>query len=105
MAAFPPTIPPLPSGITAWPANLLVVHDSLSDLYQHALQSWHQEDADPLRLNCHLGTIEDNVMQLLLAIEGDPIGIRLPEWLAQTTELFAELHLAITCYRDSVRNR
>jgi len=105
MATFPPTIPPLPSGVTAWPANLLVVHDSLSDLYQHALQSWHQEDADPLRLNCHLGTIEGNVMELLLAVEGDPIGIRLPEWLAQTTELFAKLHLAITCYRDSVWNR
>lgn len=104
MAALPPTIPPLPSGITAWPANLLVVHDSLSDFYQHALQVWHQEDADPLRLNCHLGTIEGNVMQLLLAIEGDPIGIRLLEWLVRTTELFAELHLAITCYRDNVRN-
>ena len=104
MAALPPTIPPLPSGITAWPANLLVIHDSLSGFYQHALQVWHQEDADPLHLNCHLGTIEGNVMQLLLAIEGDPIGIRLLEWLVWTTELFAELHLAITCYRDNVRN-
>lgn len=106
MAAFPPIIPPLPeSGVIPWPANLLVIHDTLSNSYQHALQAWRQEDADPLRLNCHLGTIEGDAMQLLLAIESDPIGIRLSEWPVQTTEIFANLHLVITRYRDSLRNR
>ena len=105
MAVFPCTIPALPSGAMTWPANLLVAHDSLSGLYQHALQVWNQEDADPLRLDFHLGSLEGDAMQLLGAIEGEPIGTRLLHWLAQTTELFGTLYLAIAGYRDSIRNR
>lgn len=105
MAAFPCTIPALPPSAMTWPANLLVAHDTLSDLYQHVLQAWNQEDADPLHLNFHLGSLEGNAMQLLGAIEGDPIGTRLSHWLPQTAKLFGKLYLAIAGYRDSIRNQ
>jgi len=105
MATFPCAIPPLPPSTTSWPANLLIAYDSLSDIYQHALQAWRQEDHDPLRLEFHLGSLQGNAMHLLGAIEVDSIGSNLVEWLTHVTELVGKLYVAIACYRDNIHNR
>ena len=103
--AFPCSIPELPPRVTPWPVNLLAVYDSLAEIYQHALRAWNQEDADPLRLNYHLGSLEGDATQLLLAIEEDPIGSELTEWLVQSAELVKRLYMSITSYRDNIQNR
>ncbi|KAI6158786.1 hypothetical protein EDD17DRAFT_1843524 [Pisolithus thermaeus] len=107
MATFPSTIPALPlaQGGMTWPANLLIIFDSLSDIYGHALHAWNQEDADPLRLNFHLAAIEGSALELLGAIEGDPISTWLSHWLVQTTKLFGKLHSAIASYWDNIQNK
>jgi len=97
MATFPCSIPQLPAGAILWPANLLV-HDSLSELYQHALRAWEQEDANPLRLEFHLSSLEGDTMHLLAAIEGDLISPELTVWLTCSAELIGQLYIAIASY-------
>ena len=104
MATLPCAIPPLPPNVTPWPANLLITYDTLSDIYQHALQLWRQEDHNPLCLEYHLGSLQGNAMHLLEAIEADPIGSDLTQWLTDTTELVGQLYVAITCYHDNICN-
>ena len=88
---FPLSIPKLPPRIALWPVNLLAVYNTLSEIYQHALRAWDQEDADPLRLSYHLSSLNGDAKQLLLAIEEDPIGSELIEWLLQSAELITWL--------------
>ena len=102
---FPPSIPALPLRVTPWPVNLLAAYDTLAEIYQHALRAWDQEDADPLRLNYHLGSLDNDGKQLLLAIEEDPIGSELAEWLIQSAELIVQLYVSITSYRDSIQKQ
>ena len=105
MATLPCAILPLPPNATLWPANLLITYDTLSDIYQHAMQLWRQEDHDPLHLEYHLGSLQGNAMHLLEAIEADLIGPDLTQWLTCTTELVGQLYVAIACYRDNICNR
>ena len=102
---FPPSIPELPPRVIPWPVNLLTTYDTLGEIYQRALRAWDGEDADPLRLNFHLGSLEGDATQLLLAIEDDPIGSELTEWLMQSAELMVRLYASITSYRDNIQNR
>ena len=101
---FPDTIPELPQA-WAWPVNLLAAYDALAEIYQHALRAWDQEDADPLHLNYHLGSLEGDATQLLGAIKEDPVGSKLTEWLVQTAELIERLHTSIVSYRDGIQNQ
>jgi len=77
----------------------------LSEIYQHALRVWEQGDADPLRLEFHLGSLEGDAMDLLGAIKSDLIGPELMEWLMSSAELVGQLYTAITSYRDSIQNQ
>jgi len=71
----------------------------------HPLQrAWEQEDADPLRLEFHLGSLEGDTTHLLEAIAGDPIGPELMEWLTCSAELIGQLYVAIASYRDNIWN-
>ena len=105
MVLFPPSIPTLPPRVTPWPVNLLAAYDTLAEIYQHALRAWDQEDADPLRLNYHLGSLDNDAKQLLMAIEKDPIGSELAEWLIQSAELIVQLYVSITSYRDGIQKQ
>ena len=89
----------------SWLVNLLAIYDSLAEIYQHMLCAWNQEDADPLRLNYHLGSLEGDVKQLLLEIEDDPIGSELTEWLVQSAKLVKRLYMSIMSYRDNIQNQ
>ena len=102
---FPPSIPELPARVISWPVNLLTAYDALDEIYRHALRAWDEEDADPLRLNFHLSSLEGDATQLLLAIEDDPICSELTEWLMQSAELIVRLYASITSYRDNIQNR
>ena len=102
---FPSSIPELPPRITSWPVNLLTAYNTLSEIYQHALRAWDQEDADPLCLNYHLGSLYGDAKQLLLAIEEDSIGSELTEWLLQSAELIVRLYVCITSYRNSIQKQ
>ena len=102
---FPPSIPALPPRVTPWPVNLLAAYDTLAEIYQHALRAWDQEDADPLCLNYHLGSLDNDAKQLLMAIEKDPIGSELAEWLIQSAELIVQLYVSITSYRDGIQKQ
>ena len=105
MVTFPCSIPHLPASAILWPANLLLAHNSLSEIYQHALRVWEQEDADSLQLEFHLCSLEGDAMDLLGAIKSDPIGPELTEWLTSLAELVGQLYAAITSYRDSIQNQ
>ncbi|KAL4064717.1 hypothetical protein V8B97DRAFT_2025994 [Scleroderma yunnanense] len=105
MATFLSVIPLLPPTATSWPANLLIAYNTLSDVYQHALQAWRQEDHDLLHLEYHLSLLQGNAMHLLEAIEVDPIGSTLVQWLTNTTELVGTLYITITHYCDNICNQ
>ena len=102
---FPCAIPPLPASAMLWPANLLIAYDTLSDIYQHALQAWRQEDHDPLHLEFHLGLLQGNTMHLLEAIEVGPSGSDLVQWLTRVTKLIGQLYIAVACYCNNIHNR
>ena len=78
---------------TVYPANFLTAHDTISDVYRHALQTSNHEDADPLRLMFHHDAINNVALPLLEAIGEDPTvtTLDLVGWLASATMALASL--------------
>lgn len=87
------------------PANFLLAHDTISNVYRHALRVSNQEDADPLQLIFHHDAIADVALPLLEAIENDPSGIELENWLVTAATALGSLSERLLSYRNSIQSR
>jgi hypothetical protein len=69
-------------------------HQSLGEIYRHAVQLANQEDLDPLRVVFHVDAVTSDAVPILVALEGsqDSDETPLPEpWLHAAAELLADL--------------
>jgi len=103
--SLPRVFPDLPYRNSPWPANVLAAYDKLSEIYRHALRISRQEDVDPLQLIFHLSAIDDDALPVLQAIQDDPIGMDLRQWLLDTTELFGRTFATLSSYHQTVQNK
>ena len=102
---LPQVFPDLPYRNSPWPANVLAAYDKLSEIYRHALRISRQEDVDPLQLIFHLSAIDDDALPVLQAIQDDPIGMDLRQWLLDMTELFGHTFSTLSSYHQTVQNK
>lgn len=103
---LPRTLPSLPSSPQAgWPPNLLLAHDALGDIYQHALRVLDQDQMDPIQVKFHLAAIEGDAVPLLLAVEHDYTSTDLEEWSVTAATQFKNLHLALSHYCENLQTQ
>ena len=90
-----------------YPATFLIAYDTLSQIYQYALQVSAQEDANPLQLAFHLDAITSGALPLLEAIEGDPAAtdLEIREWLVTITVALASIAKRLQDFHASLGNR
>ena len=102
----PPHFPPFPQH-TGYSANLLLAHDTISRIYQHALHISAQEDVDPLQLIFHYNAINNDAFPLLEAIAEDPVATEsdLGDWLIMATTALALVSKRLDNFRASLGNR
>ena len=102
----PPYFPYLPQD-TSYPANILVAHDTISEIYQHAIQILAHEDADPLRLSFHCDVITNDALPLLEAV-GEDLGVAgcsSRDWLVAATMALASVTARLQDYHVRLNNR
>lgn len=95
-------LPPLPRTTENLP-NILRAHDTLSDIYRHAVRLFNQEEADVLQLAFHLNAIRNDAVPLLQAIERSTSGLN--GWLTQVATQLGHLFRALSNYQDSIQNQ
>ena len=102
----PPTFPYLPQD-TSYPANVLTTRDTISEIYQCALQISACEDANLLQSSFHCDAIKSDALPLLEAIGEDPsiTDYSLRDWLVVATMALASVAARLQNYHASLSNR
>lgn len=102
----PPHFPPFPQPF-GYPANFLLAHDTISNIYRHALQVSAQEDADPLQLIFHYDALTNGAFPLLEAISEDPVANEpdLGDWLITATTALALVSKRLEDFHTCLGNR